>query len=978
MYRLVCPCGQEMTVRGSQAGCQVTCDCGMVSRVPALSELKVHQERNEATPAFGLSSIVSGDETKDATSLEPRFHFYHCCGMVGQDGTVSSLAMNHYVELVQLQVWKTIRSTDLAPFAELVLSIALAPGDKKWIEFDLYPEDANLEQQEILRSSIRGIEAPPIYDAPIAFAFYVSLHPPEDTPRSVSTFSSLSDSIKSVGMEAAIREALGMTPKSETAKDSTGTQPKRAPWWRRLLFGRKQQSSMIQAIPTAREHFIAQEQFMQRCEAQAKAHSWIDLKRALVDAPDEFQYRVAFAEKHRQHQAWAVAIEWYDGLIRRFEDFVPLLGRRAALYRCVGNSQAALIDYSRAIERAPHEASFRFQRSFIYGELQAWDEATRDLDEALRLTPFDPEILFYRALVRLQLNKPTQAVDDFFEATRLDPNFGQAHFRLGWLYSCLSTDRGTVAIEHLSRAVALSHDNHDIRLHRSLAYLAQNKVALAMEDCQNVLDIEPDNALAHGICGRILQSEGQFEEAIVACTRSIELGHEHTLVYLARAISYASTDQSTLAAVDCDSALALEPNNAWVIQLQGHLKLQTGDLDAAMNAFHRVRELSPDWVEPREQISLLHRMKENPRMSVEEQTLLIERHPKQASHYVNRAFAFTQLHEFTEAANDYDRAIELDPENDRLYYLRGIFRMNCQLIELALADFERVMTITGGDDSARSYRASLLIRLNRFQEAIDDYTQLIAQHPEDPHPYSGRAFAWTALGNTNRANEDSQRAIEMSTELADAIHRSTEAANIYRLIRTEDYDSALDAANKIVSDYPDESIGYRLRAHVYWEREEYVESREDYTRVIEMDGSTPDCHSSRGQVQAELGEWDLALADLDQAVEMARGAGQTIVLAYALNGRSLTLAGLDRNEESSRDFEESVRLCPTNPWVYYHRGMREFHLNRPAEAKMFLELALEFSDPPLSKRKKQRARIVLEKVLSGSQLERNIKGADIQ
>lgn len=964
MYRLACPCGREMKIRGSQAGCQVTCDCGKVSRVPALSELRVHQKRNEATPAANSTQLEAGGKTMGAISSQPKLRFYHCCGKVGQNGDVSSLAMNHYAELVQWLIWEQIKSIAIPSFAELVLSVAIAPGDKKWIEFDLYPKDATFDQQELLRKQISEIQVPPIQESPIAFAFYISMQPVVDDEHALYAFPSLNASIKSSGMEAAIREAFDMTPQAETATASVEPASRRAAWWRRLLFGRKPQQSIAQAESAARELFETQEQWMQRCEELAGDYSWIDLKRALNDAPDEFQYRIAIAEKHRQQKAWSEAIGWYDGLIRRLEGFVPLLGRRAALYRCVGNSQAALIDYSRAIELAPHEASFRLQRSFIYGELQAWDEARRDLDEALRLTPLDPELLFYRALVRLEQDNPAEAVDDFRETIRLDPNFCEAHFRLGWLYSCLYADKGIVAIDHLSRAMALSQDNPDIRLHRSLAYLSQNKFALALEDCQLVLSTEPTNALAHGIHGRVLQCEGEYEEAIAACTRAIDLGYEHTSVYLSRAISYASTDQLTLAALDCDSAIALEPDNAWALQLHGDLKLQSGDLDAAMEAFHRVRELAPDWVEPSEQISLVHRMKENPRLSVEEQTHLIERHPKQASHYVNRAFAFTQLQEFTEAAKDYDRAIEIEPENERLYFLRGIFRMNCQLTELALADFERVLAITGGDDSARAHRASLLIRLNRFQEAIDDYTQLIAKYPEDPHSYSGRAFALTALGNTDRAQEDANRAIEMSSEFADEIHRSTEVANVYRLLRAEEYDLALDAANQIVADYPDESLGYRIRAHIHWEREEYVESREDYTHVIEMDGATSDCLSSRGQVQAELGEWDRALADLNQAVDLARQAGQTIVLAYALNGRSLTLAGMERGEESARDFEESVSLCPTNPWVYYHRGIREFHLNQLADAKLFLELALEFNDPPLSKRKKQRARVVLETIAS--------------
>ncbi len=227
-----------------------------------------------------------------------------------------------------------------------------------------------------------------------------------------------------------------------------------------------------------------------------------------------------------------------------------------------------------------------------------------------------------------------------------------------------------------------------------------------------------------------------------------------------------------------------------------------------MDAFNRARELAPDWVVPREQISLVHRLNENPRMSVEEQTLLIERQPKQASHYVNRAFAYAELQDFTDAANDYDRAIELEPENEQFHFLRGVFRMNCQLTELALADFNRVLEITGDDDTARIHRAGLLVRLNRYQEAIEDYTQLIAKHPEDPRPLSGRAFAWIVLGNTDRANEDANRAIECSPECADEIHRRTATANVYRLLRADDDDLALDATNQIVADYPDEWLPY--------------------------------------------------------------------------------------------------------------------------------------------------------------------------
>ena len=116
---------------------------------------------------------------------------------------------------------------------------------------------------------------------------------------------------------------------------------------------------------------------------------------------------------------------------------------------------------------------------------------------------------------------------------------------------------------------------------------------------------------------------------------------------------------------------------------------------------------------------------------------------------------------------------------------------------------------------------------------------------------------------------------------------------------------------------------------------------------------------------AELGELSSAMEDLNQSIDLARKAGETIVLAYALNGRSLTNGCLARNEASEQDYEESIRLCPTNPWAYYHRGIRKFNANELTEAKVMLEMALEFNEPPLSKRKKQRVRAALDKIANG-------------
>ncbi len=360
-------------------------------------------------------------------------------------------------------------------------------------------------------------------------------------------------------------------------------------------------------------------------------------------------------------------------------------------------------------------------------------------------------------------------------------------------------------------------------------------------------------------------------------------------------------------------------------------------------------------------------MKKNPQAAIDELTSLIESQPQHPAHYVNRAFAWTQLQKYAEAANDFDRALELDKENEEIFLLRGIFHMNCQKRELALADFQQVLALVGDHDLARESRAALLLQMRRYEEAIDDFARLIAKHPDHKSAYSGRAFAFAALGNNEQAQADADRLAAMAPELGESAQKYTLSAQVYRHVDAEDYDTALDVAEGIVTDFPDESFAYRLRAYVHWQREELVESNDDYTRVVELDGPTASCLSARGQVRAELGEWEQALEDLNQAIDLARQEGQSLVLAYALSGRSLVWSGLEREQEAETDYQESISLCSTNPWAYYHRGMRLLQTERWNEAKIMLELAQEFNEPSLSKRKKQRIKVALEKIAKQAQ-----------
>ena len=123
------------------------------------------------------------------------------------------------------------------------------------------------------------------------------------------------------------------------------------------------------------------------------------------------------------------------------------------------------------------------------------------------------------------------------------------------------------------------------------------------------------------------------------------------------------------------------------------------------------------------------------------------------------------------------------------------------------------------------------------------------------------------------------------------------------IFRREEFDEAISRATEAIE--MDEAClpAYAMRAGAHWYSEQLVEAIDDYSRLIEEDGDDFHALAGRGQVYAELGEFDLALADLERAIALGQKRGGKTGLAYAYNGRALVLAGLGRLDEALRDFD---------------------------------------------------------------------------
>ena len=91
-------------------------------------------------------------------------------------------------------------------------------------------------------------------------------------------------------------------------------------------------------------------------------------------------------------------------------------------------------DYSKALERNPHDASAYYNRGLAYSRTGEYDRAIADFNKALELNPKLAEAYFSRALVYGRKGEYDLAISDFNKVLEMNPKLAQAYYNRGLAY----------------------------------------------------------------------------------------------------------------------------------------------------------------------------------------------------------------------------------------------------------------------------------------------------------------------------------------------------------------------------------------------------------------------------------------------------------------------------------------------------------------------------------------------------------------
>jgi tetratricopeptide (TPR) repeat protein len=275
-------------------------------------------------------------------------------------------------------------------------------------------------------------------------------------------------------------------------------------------------------------------------------------------------------------------------------------------------------------------------------------------------------------------------------------------------------------------------------------------------------------------------------------------------------------------------------------------------------------------------------------------------------------------------------------------------------------------SFTAQDYNNRGYT---YIRLERYEDALSDFTHAIDLDSGNAIHFLSRSIAHYRLGHHEEAFADSNRAIELDPNNASAyVTRGNTYGYLNRFEEAlENYSYALQ--HKLGTQTP---LTYANRGSAYYELGRHSEALADLTHAIELDPSLAKAYSMRGTVFSELHRENEALADFTRAIELDPGHPDFFVdrarlyeklqrydealkdCAYALQfdakgAKSYARRGqiyysMERYEEALADFSRALQLEPSDADTYCNRGSTYQYLRRYEEALADFSRALQL-DP---------------------------------
>jgi tetratricopeptide (TPR) repeat protein len=447
-----------------------------------------------------------------------------------------------------------------------------------------------------------------------------------------------------------------------------------------------------------------------------------------------------------------------------------------------GDYDRAIAAFSKALQLDPSQTAAFIKRGNVFLDRGDFDRAIADYTAAIKVDAKMALAYLNRGLAHAKKGDFEAVLADANHAIHIDPKLAAAHFLRGAAFA----NRGDKhrAIAEFSLAIKLDPKNPLTYNDRGLAYAEQGDYDRALADYTAALRLDPRLTLAYVNRGIACRQKGNIDKAIQEFTKALRLEPRSVLGYFNRGLAHLAKQDFDRAVLDFDRVLLLDPRHPEAAIRREEARRAGGKSGILVHGRNKPRptgespsgtrlpKVGPQTAKarPDEPASATKLPKVGPQTA--EGTASSTRLPKVAAQPAGKAK--TDEPASTTKVPKVEAKPSLTPEEERrqaraaAHFVRGRTHYEQKEYSQAVDQYTKAIQMDGKDPQAFYQRGLSYVAQNEYQEAIADYTSALELNPRYVQAYYHRAIAHQLLGEHDQAIADYTRTLRLEPRLAAA------------------------------------------------------------------------------------------------------------------------------------------------------------------------------------------------------------------
>lgn len=498
-------------------------------------------------------------------------------------------------------------------------------------------------------------------------------------------------------------------------------------------------------------------------------------------------------------------------------------------------------------------------------------------------------------LLRNNTSDMESAVNYYIQAIKLNPQIPETYYRL----ACLMFENGQIsldsAIEQCKMAIDIAPENPNAHLYTGYFLKLANDFDEAEKEFKNAIKVSPLNSARPRLilATMLYQKINNVKPSLVdfirmvyyACSgcltvlwdfASIKMLYKNisddALVFMYKTYGHflEKIKNSSLAVATYDIAAENTGRDEYFYNRIGDICIKEHAPEIALDAYQKVLEANP-----------------YDRDALVKQATLIQ------THFPDN---------YDEAIDCYTKLLEIEPENDKVYYELGHLYLQKNESLPAVNAFSMALEKDDENPFYHNSMAFALVQLEQYDDAIEHYQKAININPD---PY-WTSIVCQALGSVYLEIKNNPVAAIVLYQTAAVLNPECDESQLAigdTYFSMEEYDNAIRAYCDAIKINPENAKAYCKCGMALWEKDYTEEAIVAYHKAIDLNPDYAIAHNNLGVIYLDdIGNTHEAIALFEKAIS----ENKSYTLAYFNLGRAYAITG--ENTKAAKNFQRALDL----------------------------------------------------------------------